>query len=225
MDAQFIAEMDTEFADFRQFRVSTLDPSNVRDEETGGFLQVVLALCQANEGNYTALRRSYEKDNQTMMAWACRNLLEVAIFTRFVLKSKTNEEDFAADRLIDALDIVRKLKDLERELDPNYSATELDDAIRDCRKQMREENVTRSRYLSTRVLAKQVGLASEYDTMNQVCSKFIHPTAWSLLTADARTARFPKAGELFYRYGARYFATISAEIRLHVENYGLRHKP
>jgi hypothetical protein len=224
MDAGILNRIDDGFVEFQKFVAANLNPSLVKDEETGRFVQVALSLCQATEENFTMLRRAYEAHNDAVMAWGCRNLLEVLVFTRYALKCKKNAEEFAADRLIDAFDIATTLKKLELHFDPKSSATELNASIDECSKQMQQENVARRKFLSVKDLAQQVNMLSEYELMNKVCSKFVHPTAWSIFTSDSRPARMPMARDLFLLYGAEYFTGVFAEIAPHVRKYGLRHK-
>lgn len=97
------------------------------------------------------------------------------------------------------------------------------DAVLDrFQKQLSDEGITRTRYLDLKELATQVGMRETYDIVNKVCSKFVHPTAWSLLTADAGSKRFPEAQYVFYECGAEYFETIIAEIIPHIRQWGLR---
>lgn len=49
------------------------------------------------------------------MAWACRNLLEIAIFSRFVLISPEKAKQFTDDRLIDGPEIAKGLRKLEED--------------------------------------------------------------------------------------------------------------
>ena len=90
---------------------------------------------------------------------------------------------------------------------------------------MYAEGITRTRFLNTKDLAGQVGLQDDYETMNQVCSKFVHPTAWSIFIAELGSARFPDARDIFYTCGAKYSATVMTEIMPHIRQWGLRHKP
>ena len=89
---------------------------------------------------------------------------------------------------------------------------------------MKAEGVTRSKFLRMTDLAKRVGLLSQYENMNKVCSKFVDPTSWNLFTGDDGPTRFPYASELFFLYGAKYLAIVFAEVRPHILKYGLRHK-
>ena len=101
----------------------------------------------------------------------------------------------------------------------------LDAVIDSFTRQMSDEGITRTKFLAIRDLAEQVGMLEVYDTMNKVCSKFVHPTAWSLLTADIGSARFPEARDILYGCGAEYFMTVFAEIAPHIRKWGLHHKP
>jgi hypothetical protein len=127
--------------------------------------------------------------------------------------------------LIDGLQIGTSLKKLDLHLNPELKVSTLDAVIDKFTEQMSEEGITRTKFLAVRDLAEQVGMLETYDTMNKVCSKFVHPTAWSLLTADIGPARFPEAREIFYACGAEYFITVFAEIAPHIRRWGLRQKP
>lgn len=194
------------------------------DEEIGSFYHIITALGDSIKINYVTLRRALDEDNQIMLAWSCRNLLELAIWTKFALTSKANAYEFAADRLIDGKQIGICLKKLERSLNPNLKTSAFDEVIGTFARQMTNEGITRNRFLNMRDLARQVGLRDEYETMNQVCSKFVHPTAWSIFTAEFGSARFHEGSEIFYITGAHYFSIAIAEIMPHIREHGLKHK-
>jgi hypothetical protein len=189
---------------FRSFDILTraLRPT---DEETGRLYHIVSALSEAAKSNYITVRKAFEDDEQTLMAWSCRNLLEIAIFTKFALSSKANADEFAADRLIDGLQIGISLRKLELHLNPGLTVSALDEVIERFEKQMSDEGVTRVTYQTARELAKRVEMSEDYETLNKVCSKFVHPTSWSLFTADLGSERFPEARDIFYGCGAQYF--------------------
>ena len=205
IDYQLVRSTDDGLQRFEAFMRSQPTPT---DEVTGRFYHVVTALSDAVLANYSVLRRALDNDDQTMMAWSCRNLLELAIFTKFALASRENAEEFVADRLIDAKQIGTNLRKLELSLNPSLAASAFDVLIATCNAQMDAEGITRSRFLNTRDLAGQVGLQDDYETMNQVCSKFVHPTAWSIFTAELGSARFPDARDIFYTCGAQYLSLI-----------------
>ena len=158
------------------------------------------------------------------LALSCRNLLELAIFAHFVLQCKANADEFAADRLIDTADIANSLKSLVSQLEPTGDTADLDKVIRLCHKQIAEEGVNRDRYLRTSQLATKFNMRSEYDSMNTLCSKFVHPSSWSLFNLSEASTQFPIARELLFSVGAKYMAMVYAEVRPHITKYGLRHK-
>jgi hypothetical protein len=100
-----------------------------------------------------------------------------------------------------------------------------DEIIDKYTKLLAQEQVSRRRPLKVVELARSVDLGDAYDGMNKLCSKLVHPTAWSLFTAEVRSERFPEVSEIFLVYGAQYYAMVLAEFRPHVRQWGLRHKP
>lgn len=219
--SELVRKIDGDFNYFDNFTCS-LQPT---DEETGSFYHIVSALSDATKRNYLTLRRAFEDDEQTLMAWSCRNLLELAIFTKFALSSKANSDEFAADRLIDGLQIGTYLKKLERNQNPGLTTSTLDAVIDRFAAKLKDEGITRTAFLPVNELSKKVGMHNDYETMHRVCSKFVHPTAWSLLTSDIGSERFPEARNIFYACGALYFSIVFAEIVPHVRKWGLKHRP
>jgi hypothetical protein len=132
IEPELVRKTDDAFRDFDAFTRS-LCPT---DEETGRFYHIVSALSDATKVNYVTLRRAFEDDDQTLMAWSCRNLLELAIFTKFALCSKQNAAEFAADRLIDGLQIGTSLKKLELYLNPELKVSAFEPIIERFSKQM-----------------------------------------------------------------------------------------
>jgi hypothetical protein len=195
------------------------------EEKTGRFYHIFTALSTVSVNNYVSLRNAWDRSDQMMLAWSCRNLLELAIFTKYALMSEANADEFADARLVDGIQIGTRLKQLELYLNPHLASSAFDDVINRFSTQMSAEGVTQTKYLSTGQLAGTVGMKEDYDAMNQVCSKFVHPTAWSILTEDIGAERFPDAHILFYTCGAQYFATVMAEVKPHIRKWGLKHKP
>jgi hypothetical protein len=68
-------------------------------------------------------------------------------------------------------------------------------------------------------------LGSEYDVLNKVSSKMVHPTAWAILSADQGPERFAEACEILYIHGAKNLAIVAAQFMPHIRSHGLKHKP
>ena len=209
------------------------------DEVSGRFYHIMSVLTDAARSNYQELRKAAQRDDQIMMAWGCRNLLEIAVFSKYVLLSEQNATEFAADRLIDAVEIGKALKKLQYLIDQEIAAeggtiagqemrqrpVGADQIIEKYSKLLAHEQIPRLRPLKMSELARRVGLAEAYEGMNKLCSKLVHPTAWSVFTAEVGSERFPEVSEIFLVYGALYYGMVLAEFLPHVRTWGLRHKP
>jgi hypothetical protein len=170
------------------------------------------------------LREAYFEDQQDRVAWACRNLLELAVFAEFVIESKGNLRKFAEDRLIDGYQIARLLFEMEEwEGGTAHAQNSVGPLIDEHLTMMAPEQITRKRFNRVEDIATGK-LKKEFSAMNQLCSKFVHPTAWSLLTADRGPARFPQASEVMFVFGVQYFMTVHAAFLPHIRQYGLRPK-
>jgi hypothetical protein len=190
-------------------------------EQEGSFLHIIEAISAEAVDNYHSLRQAYFNDAQTPIAWACRNLLELAVFAEFVIESNSNAKTFAEDRLIDGHQIDVLVQRLEEWGGVSSHAQATVDLYV---KQIKSENIARTDFTPVHQMAKG-GLKKEFSTVNKLCSKLVHPTAWSLLTNDKKAERFPQASEILFVFGAKYFMTLCAAFMPHIRQYGLRPKP
>jgi hypothetical protein len=208
---------------FRRLRelLSTLRPT---DEVSGRFFHVTSSISNSALDNYILLKDAFLRNDQKNAAWACRNLLELAIYMDFVLLSKANADDFAADRLIDGKEISLSLRNLVLLHDNKELTSSLDETIVAFDSAIRDEGISRTKPKWTKKLASDLGMETEYAILNKICSKFVHPTAWSLLTADEGPMRFPEACEILLSSGGLYLYKIWAALKLHIKTFGLRDK-
>lgn len=194
-------------------------------EECGRFYNIISSLAKTANDNYRILRQSFDKDDQPLMAWSCRNLLEIVIYTKYVLISKSNADEFAEDRLIDGSQIVTALKEFQMHLNPNFDVSAFDLVLARYSQKMKEESIKLRNFRRIEDLAKSVDMSVEYKSLNKICSKLVHPTAWSILTSDNALERFPEARRILFSCGAKYFAEVFMEIRKRVKEWGLRYQP
>lgn len=212
--------IETVFNQFREFggQLKPLDAKN------GWFFQIIFELMDATLSNYHQLKMGYNENNSPLLAWACRNLLELAIFTKYVLISEANARRFADDRLIDGCDIITALRALELHLEPQSDTKLLDDALAKMQAQMAAEGVTAKKYLATSALADIVGMKEDYASMNRVCSKLVHPTAWSVLAMNKGDNSFSQSREIFLQCGAQYGCDVYLAIETHNTMHGMKPK-
>jgi hypothetical protein len=218
-----IMQTDIAFATLRAFG-SSLKPGDETDAKDNWFFQIIFELIDATLTNYGHLKSGYTSDDDHLLAWACRNLLELTVFAKYVLISEDNARRFAQDRLIDGCDIANSLKALELHLNPQFDSAPLDDTLTRMQALMASEGMTAQRYLSTSVLAGQVGMREEYSYMNRVCSKLVHPTAWSIIAVNKGENAFPQARPLLFTMGAGWGCDLYAAIRDHHTVYGVKPK-
>lgn len=195
------------------------------DVENAYFCQIVTELLDSSLTNYRQLRQGYVDGNYPLLAWACRNLLELTIFLKYVLTSELNARRFGDDRLIDGVEILDALKALELHHNATANMVELDDAIAQMRSQMAAEKVNESGHLVIGRLAEQVGMDPEFKAMNRVSSKLVHPTAWSTLAVNSQTNSFPHAKGILFLSGVGYMARILIDAREHNNMHGMKPKP
>jgi hypothetical protein len=183
------------------------------DDANFYFFEIVRELVDAVLKNFHELRHGSVSNNLNLTAWASRNLLELTVFTRYVLKTGTNARRFGDDRLVDGCELIIALRDLERHYAPNAPTPGLDDALKRLEDQKVAENVTATKHLDTGALAKEVGMEQEFRSMNRVSSKLVHPTAWSTLAENAGRNSYPEAKDLLFATGIAYISQIYIGVR------------
>ena len=177
------------------------------------FYEIVRELVDAAIRNFHELRRGYTSTNLHLTAWASRNLLELLVFTKYILQSGANAKRFGEDRLVDGCELLIALRKLERHYSPTTPTPRLDDALKSMREQMRVENVTALKHLETSELAREVGMEQEFRSMNRVTSKLVHPTAWSTLAENVGRNSYPGARDLLFGTGIAHMSQIYMDVR------------
>lgn len=174
----------------------------------------LLALLEATERECQRLQAGRSNSDQALLAWACRNLLELSIFVKYVLQSETNAITFQKDSIRDLHEMMRVMHDWQKREKPeqNDEAAEMM-TVADTLKAF--AGITTDDYLRASVLAKTVGKAAEYETIHKICSKYVHPTAFSILAAYGEGV-VSVVNLSFFQWGALYSAEICMHINLYV---------
>jgi hypothetical protein len=162
--------------------------------------------------------------NTGMLAWACRDLLELNIFIQYVLHSKSNLQRFLSDRLIDGIQIFEYFKAWQQSFEPNTPTPEIDETLRLARIKKDEEGLTDNMPLRTGTLAEEIGVMSEYRLLNKVCSKLIHPTAWSVLAMNDE-GEYAAFRPFLLHAGIRHGLQALEKMKEYVEKFGVDPKP
>lgn len=159
-----------------------------------------------------------------MLAWACRNLLELDVLTKYVLKSEANARRFIAHRLIDGVEIFKYAKAYQLFHEPESTTPAIDETIRMAEEQKALEGISETKFLNVAKIAGEIGMAEEYTYLNKVASKLVHPTAWSVLAMNDE-GEFAFFKSIFFFTAARYVSEIHEAIKGHVDAHGLKPAP
>lgn len=193
------------------------------DQDTIWFVNILTALLRGLIMEYEQLNLGYQRSMQ-LMAWACRNLMEISIFTEYTLNSEANAYELIEDVLIDTLDVFTSFKKWFTALEPTMPTPELDAVLKSFQETKTGVGISRKTYRTTRELARVLDRKPDYFHANKVSSKLIHPTAWSLLSPN-----LDKEDALMrpyiYQAGSKYFAESVLRIRQYVGKYGTKPIP
>jgi hypothetical protein len=193
------------------------------DGDTIWFENVVTALLRGLVIEYEQLNTGYRESIRSM-AWACRNLMEISIYTEYALRSEENAHELIDDMLMDVLDIFTSFKKWFTALDPTLPTPELNAELKTFQETKIDVGINRKRYRTTRELARILNREPDYDHASKVCSKLIHPTAWSLLSLDLGKEDVLMRPYI-YEAGSKYFAESFLLIRKHAAQYGTKPAP
>lgn len=211
--------IDKEFDRLREFGISL---STIEVGEAW-FPNLVTSLVNSTLREYKHLKIGLRKYTG-LLAWAARNMLELHIFTRYALASEENTRRFIGDRLIDGIELFSAVRTYALYRDARTDTTAVDETIRIAKEQKIAESINEERYLSTSALAAKLGMLEEFQYMNKVASKLVHPTAWSILAMNDE-GEYAHFKPILFFAGARYGSEIQQIIRAHCELHGLRPAP
>lgn len=89
---------------------------------------------------------------------------------------------------------------------------------------MAAERITAKNNLAANALAEIVGMKEDYACMNRVCSKLVHPAAWSVLAVNKGENSFPQCREILLQCGASYGCDMYLAVKEHAEAHGMKPK-
>jgi hypothetical protein len=190
------------------------------------FQNILTCLLDAILREYDNLRIGMDKDSTLLVAWGCRNSLELNVLTKYVLQSGANAKNFADDVWIDAIDVFSSFREWLRFHSPTSQAPGLDQTIADLQSQKTSIGIVRNTYLHVSDIAKAVGFEEEYKRMHKATSKLVHPTAFSVLgNPDERENFGSELRQNFFLAGIRYGLDAFTEMKEHVEKHGVEPLP
>jgi hypothetical protein len=185
------------------------------------FKRIVEALLSRTDEQLDRLLSALNDLSLAMMAYATRNLLELNIWTGYVLASNDNSKRFAQDWLLGGIGLLEGLQGWYTS--HGGSPAELTSTaatLSELRKQQSSWGLENTNYLKVNQVAKELGHGDEYDNLFKVYSKLVHPTSWSVLGMEDKL--HPEGiGKLLLFRGVYYGGKTYCLIRDHLDKYGL----
>jgi hypothetical protein len=176
-----------------------IDISNNNQLETW-YTKVLFGLLQTGSHALRNLRRGWSEHEVSLMAWSARNAFELEIWVEYVTASQENAYRFHLDWLNDTAEILsksiatenaNKLRRYRKGISspPSFPYPDMDfgghsvtDAEAFLAKHRAQNPSLPSKYLRIREVAKILGKEEDFNNMNSLFSKHIHPTAYSVLS-------------------------------------------
>jgi hypothetical protein len=207
-----VSEADLKVTDHAFEEIKKYNPTGA-DDFTLGLISVLL-LSLSRE--YEQLRVGYEK-NIGLAAWACRNLLELDILVKWVLCSDANAKRFTADVVIDGIELFESMKEWMVYQEPGVLTSEMDETLQLAYERKAKEGSSAKKHLETRELADAVGMTADYKYTMRLCSKLVHPTAWSIIHWDEKAGEYAAFPVILFQSGSRYGLDAFNTIREYLE--------
>jgi len=184
------------------------------------FKAIIEALLSRTEEQLDRLLLAHSEGSLAMMAYATRNLLELNIWTAYVLASNDNTKRFAQDWLLDGIGLLEGLEGWHVSYGGKAEdLTSTSATLAELKKNRSEWGLDNAKYLSVSKVGHELGYGNEYDNLFKVYSKLVHPTSWSVLGVEKKLD--PKGIQklLLFR-GVYYGGQTLCFIRDHLEKYG-----
>jgi hypothetical protein len=167
--------------------------------------KVLTGLNQTALFSYQNLLSAWRQKGLSATAWAARNLLETRIWTEYVTVSKGNARRFYLDWLNDSRELLDKACSYGGSIDPEqwrvtspYADLDFGEATaqtaRDWLGDLRSSSeLVDEDYLRVSSIAKELGHAARFASLNKLLSKYVHPTAFSVLSTPSDGSRYNSA--------------------------------
>lgn len=191
--------------------------------QTIWFKNTLICFLSALLREYRSLTVGFKKSTP-LLAWACRNMLELNVLTKYVLLNGSNAKDFTDDMWIDAVDIFSSFREWIRLHDPAAKMPELEQTISNFESEKMRLGVTRKDYLRVSEMAVKVGFGEEYQRMNKVTSKLVHPTAFSVL-GKSDEGELGNLKPIFFNSGIRSALEAFNDMKEYVAKNGVEPLP
>jgi hypothetical protein len=140
------------------------------------FQNILLGLASECQLNAFEVLEGDSRRQITRVAWGARNLLELQLWTLWVVRSPQNARRFHEDMICDFREMIDQLNGA-----PNSAAAikKAKGSINELLPLLKATNVN-SKHLVIAEVAKELGGQKRFELVNKYLSKFVHPTSLSI---------------------------------------------
>lgn len=206
---------DRTFQDIYEFGVKLQEVPT----RTLWFRNLLVCILNALLREYRILKLGAQEVQPMMIAWACRNLLELKIITKYTLLNGTNAKRFVDEQVIDSIEFFSAAQAFLTGLDSKKAGC-LDDITSDLREQKKRLGISTAGFVKVGDMAVSVGLSSKYRHMAKFTSKLVHPTAFSVILKSDE-GEFEALKPICFVNAVSDAADAFAEIRSYVTKNGV----
>ena len=173
ISAEEVEALDTAFAELPAYATKLA----VRETERW---RLFAGLLRAAEREFESLKLGLA-NSSAMTAWACGNLLELHIYTRYVLSSADHAARVVLESLGDGIETLDSFQTWLARNDPALVPEEIVEAIRRFSELQAKTEGEELPPLKLKRMAAEVGLADEHANMTRLEEKLAHPGPYSIL--------------------------------------------
>ena len=196
--------LDGAFAELRAFGVEL-------QAQESWFPQLLLALLNATLCEYRHLRLGL-KHSTSMVAWACRNLLDLHIYTRYALSAEEHAKRLVGERLIDGIELFDSFQTWLARNDPGLVPPAVAETLFELTEQLADAGMAETPPLKLKRIAAEVGLADEWANMARLSLKLAQPSAFSVLAGESKIESLKP---ILFRAGAGHGLEILRAMKEH----------
>lgn len=113
-------------------------------------------------------------------SWRVRNIFEGALLLEYVMKNDSNAAAFIAQKIGDERTILEGIASLSKVV--LSDSHPIKERISKANSVLAKHGFGKASTLTTKFLANAVGFTSEYEAFYKLYSKYVHPSAWTILS-------------------------------------------
>jgi len=155
-----------------------------------------------------------QNDTNVVFAWLARNIFELDLVTRFVLKEPTNYKSLEKQFYKDEIEMFEGYKLL---IEDTVADPGIDARLKNLRDKWESVDTEKGMPSNIREIAEYVGAKEEYQIFYKTYSKYVHPSIW-LIFAPSKLKQNPGFRNIFMMKSQRYAINIYEKVAEAIED-------